>query len=115
MIDTRTERIDNAMFLAGKCWEKAMNTNPEFVENYIELAEELLSIKPQVTGDEFREYCAKRGLRRPSDLHPNVWVSGVRALKQIGWIQSITKVEPVKMHNHMPVVTLWRSTIFGKD
>jgi hypothetical protein len=115
MIDARSRRIENAMGLAEKCWEKAISVNPEFVEKYLELSEELLSSKPQVTGDEFREHCADNGLRRPPNLHPNVWVSGVRALKAIGWIEPIAKVEPVKMHNHMPVVTLWRSTIFGKD
>lgn len=110
----RSIRVENALNLAEKCWEKAIEQNPEFVERYIELAENLLVSKPQVTGDEFREYCADNGLRRPANLHPNVWVSGVRALKSIGWIYPIAKVEPVKMHNHMPVVTMWRSTIFGK-
>lgn len=111
----RSERMENAINMAEKCWEKAMSQSPEFVERYIELAEGLLITKPQVTGDEFREYCAVHGLRRPSNLHPNVWVSGVRALKSIGWIDPIAKVEPVKMHNHMPVVTMWRSNLFGKD
>ena len=108
-------RMENAMALAETCWQKAMAKNPDFVERYLELAAELLSIKHQVTGDEFREYCAKNGLRRPSNLHPNVWVSGVRALKTIGWISPMRKVEPVKMHNHMPTVTLWHSKLFGAD
>jgi hypothetical protein len=106
-------RMENAMNLAETCWEKAMARNPDFVERYLELAEELLSSKLKVTGDEFREYCAKNGLNRPPNLHPNVWVSGVRALQTIGWISRLGKVEPVKMHNHMPSVTLWRSEIFG--
>jgi hypothetical protein len=108
-------RMENAMLLAETCWEKAMEQNPEFVERYLELAEELLTSKNQVTGDEFREYCASNGLGRPSNLHPNVWVSGVRALKTIGWISPMGKVEPVKMHNHMPTVTLWHSKLFGSD
>lgn len=111
-----SERMDNALALADKCWEKAYATAPEFVERYLELAEELLAKKQLVTGDEFREYCYKNGLHRPPALHPNVWVSGVRSLhKGFGWIAPVSKVEPVKAHNHMPSVTLWRSMIFGDD
>lgn len=108
-------RMEAALDLADKCWEKASNTNPEFVERYLTLAEELLIIKPQVTGDEFREHCANNHLFRPANLHPNVWVSGVRALKSLGWITPIQKVEPVKAHNHMPSVTLWRSEVFREE
>ena len=112
---TMSIRMELALELADKCWSKANNTNPEFVERYLELAEELLSSKPLVTGDEFREYCARSGLRRPKGLHPNVWVSGVRALKSLGWIHPVKKVEPVKAHNHMPSVTQWRSSFFYAD
>jgi hypothetical protein len=45
-------RMENAMALAETCWQKAMDKNPDFVERYLELAEELLSTKHQVTGDE---------------------------------------------------------------
>jgi len=31
----------------------------------------------------------------------------------MGWISPVTKVEPVQPHNHMPLVTLWKSNIFG--
>ena len=110
-----TPRMENALTLADKCWESAAKKNPEFVERYLELAEELLLSKLQVTGDEFRERCAQRKLYRPMGLHPNVWVSGVRALKSIGWITPIKKVEPVKAHNHMPSVTLWHSEIFSRE
>jgi len=111
-----SERIDNALALADKCWEKAYKTAPAFVERYLELAEELLIKKHVVTGDEFREYCRNNGLHRPAALHPNVWVSGVRVLnKGFGWTVSVGKVEPVKSHNHMPSVTLWRSTIYGDN
>ncbi len=105
-------RMENALFLADVCWSKANQTSPEFVENYLQLAEELLLTKPEVTGDEFRAYCAKNRLYRPKELHPNVWVSGVRALRSLGWISPLAKVEPVKNHNHMPSVTLWRSEVF---
>jgi len=105
-------RMEAALILADQCWEKANSTNPEFVERYLELAEALLENKPYVTGDEFREYCANSNLRRPENLHPNVWVSGVRALKALGWITPVQKVEPIKAHNHMPSVTKWRSEIF---
>lgn len=110
-----TERMQNALALADQCWEKAYKAAPEFVERYFELSEELLSQKLLVTGDEFREFCAKRGLRRPPALHHNVWVSGVRALnKGLGWIEAAGKVEPVKAHNHMPSVTVWRSKLYGE-
>lgn len=111
-----SERMENALALADKCWEKAYKVAPEFVERYLELAEELLMKRQIVTGDEFREYCYRNGLHRPATLHPNVWVSGVRALgKSFGWIAPMCKVEPVKAHNHMPSVTMWRSMIYGND
>jgi len=107
-----SERMTNAMALAEQCWKKANIAAPEFVEEYLRLAEEYLATKPAVQGDEFRAHCAANGLRRPSILHPNVWVSGVKALHRIGWIAPIKKVEPLKSHNHMPSVTLWRSEIY---
>ena len=72
-------RMDNAFTLANQCWAKAMKAEPEFVEKYLACAEQLLMHKPIVLGDEFREFCAKNGVYRPKTLHPNVWVSGVRA------------------------------------
>ena len=107
-----SERMKNAMALAEQCWKKANDVEPEFVEEYLRLAEEYLGTKPAVQGDEFRTHCAANGLRRPLTLHPNVWVSGVKALRSIGWITPIKKVEPSKSHNHMPSVTLWRSEIY---
>jgi len=106
-----SERMSTALILADKCWEKAYSVEPEFVEQYLAFAEELLMSKREVQGDAFRSYCKDRGLVRPKSLHPNVWVSGVRALSQIGWIDRIGKVEPTQLHNHMPTVTLWRSTL----
>lgn len=105
-------RMENALALADKCWTRANQTCPEFVENYFYLAEKLLMTKPVVTGDEFREYCAQNRLYRPKEMHPNVWMSGVRALRAVGWISPLAKVEPVKNHNHMPTVTLWRSEVY---
>ena len=110
-----SDRMERALILADKCWEKANNTAPEFVERYLELCEELLTTKPFVQGDEFREYCKLHKLYRDSKLHPNVWVSGVRALKALGWIQPIAKVLPTQAHNHMPSVTLWRSAVFYEE
>lgn len=110
-----TERMQNAMALADKCWEKAYKEAPDFVERYFQLAEELLTRKPLVTGDEFREHCRNNGLHRPAVLHPNVWVSGVRVLDRgLNWIEATGKVLPVKAHNHMPSVTLWRSKLYGQ-
>lgn len=105
-------RMDNALALANKCWAKAIEVEPEFVEKYLICAEELLLHKPIVLGDEFREFCSERKLYRPATLHPNVWVSGVRALKFLGWIHPVGKVEPTKAHNHMPSVTQWRSMLY---
>lgn len=107
------ERMKNALALADKCWEKASKTNPEFVEKYLELAEKLLVSKPVVLGDEFRDNCNKNLLNRPPNVHPNVWVSGVRALKTIGWIAHDGYTTPTKSHNHMPSVSVWKSTIYG--
>jgi hypothetical protein len=108
-----TDRMTNALALADKCWGKAVRTSPDFVHRYLELAEELLASKQQVLGDEFREYCSKKLLFRPAELHPNVWVSGVRALQSIGWIVHNGYTMPTKSHNHMPSVSVWRSTIYG--
>ena len=110
-----TPRMENALALADKCWKKANETEPAFVEEYIRLAEDLLTKKPIVLGDEFRNHCANNKLFRPKTLHPNVWVSGVRALNTIGWIHPIGKVEPTQSHNHMPSVTRWHSMIYGTN
>ena len=108
------ERMEEALVLADLCWSKASIRFPEFVERYLELAEVLLISKPLVTGDEFREHCRANALYRPQELHHNVWVSGVRFLQKAGWITPIRKVEPVKAHNHMPSVTLWKSELYGE-
>lgn len=110
-----SERMENALALADKCWEKANKANPEFVEKYFELAEGLLASKPVVLGDEFRDHCNKNLLFRPPSLHPNVWVSGVRALKAVGWIDHNGYTTPTKSHNHMPSVSVWKSTIYGAN
>jgi hypothetical protein len=110
-----TERMENAIDLAAKCWDKAIRVEPDFVVEYLSCAEELLTQKPKVMGDEFRAYCLDRKLYRPSTLHHNVWVSGVTVLHSIGWIQPIGKVIPQQSHNHMPEVTLWKSMIFDNS
>ncbi len=108
-----SDRMAKALELADKCWGKAYRAAPEFVERYLEVAQELLLSRPVVMGDEFRAACREKDVRLPSGLHPNTWVSGVRALQQIGWLSPMQKVEPAHSHNHMPSVTLWRSNIFG--
>ena len=110
-----SERMENAMDLAEKCWQSAYKKSPDFVEKYLELAEQLLTSKPVVMGDEFREHCANNKLHRPFNLHPNVWVSGVRALKSLGWITHDGYETPTKSHNHMPSVSKWRSTLYGSN
>jgi len=109
-----SQRMDDAMELADKCWAKAFAVAPDFVEKYLLAAEDLLLTKPVVLGDEFKEHCANRLVFRPAELHPNVWVSGVRVLKQLGWVNPMDKVVPTKAHNHMPVVTQWSSLIYGR-
>jgi hypothetical protein len=107
------DRMQQAIILADKCWGKASRTEPEFVEHYLASAEELLLHRPIIMGDEFREHCRRRLVFLPKNLHHNTWVSGVRALNIMGWIEPITKVKPEQNHNHMDTVTLWRSQILG--
>ncbi len=108
-------RIEAALELADQCWKKASRAEPMFVEQYLANAEDLLTVRPIVMGDEFREHCRRNQLFLPKSLHHNTWVSGVRALNLIGWIEPITKVEPAQRHNHMETVTLWRSKIVGNQ
>lgn len=109
------ERMAQALILADKCWCKAYQAEPIFVEKYLEIMQNFLSMRPIVMGDEFRAQAELNGLRLPKTLHHNTWVSGARAMQQIGWTSPISKVEPMHSHNHMPSVTLWRSNIFGND
>jgi len=107
-----SERMKNAMQLASKCWSKAMSVEPEFVEAYFRNAELLLSTSSEVRGHDFKDFCTRRGLSRPSSLHHNVWVSGVGALEKLGWIRKDGYVTPAASHNHMPVVNKWTSLIY---
>lgn len=109
-----SERMQNAMALADKCWAKAWETHPDFVEQYLRHSEELLLSRQLVPGDEFRAHCGRRGLIRPAALHHNVWVSGPRALSHLGWIEKAGHREPEQFHNHMHIVTVWRSKIYGQ-
>ena len=106
-------RIEAALELADRCWRRALYKEPRFVAQYFESAEDLLAYRPVVMGDEFREHCRRRQIILPSGLHHNTWVSGVRALNLIGWIEPVTKVTPIQRHNHMDSVTLWKSTIMS--
>tara|TARA_R110000765_G_scaffold208631_2_gene313764 strand:- start:689 stop:2185 length:1497 start_codon:yes stop_codon:yes gene_type:complete len=107
-----SDRMANAMALADKCWGKALTVDPGFVRQYFEITERYLLTKPVVNGDEFTKACRLRGLRLSPDLHHNVWVSGVKVLATIGWITQIRKVIPQEAHNHMPVVTQYRSNLY---
>lgn len=108
-----SERMEYALQLAEKCWGRAYRKEPAFVERYLELVEEYLEARPFVSGDQFRDYCSQNLLHLPGTLHHNTWVSGVKAIQEIGWIAPIAKVEPVQTHNHMNDVTLWKSMIFN--
>ena len=112
-MSNHSERMEYAIQLADKCWGRAYRQEPAFVERYLELVEEYLEARPFVSGDQFREYCKQNLLNLPSNLHHNTWVSGVKAIQEIGWISPIAKVEPVQTHNHMNDVTLWKSMIFN--
>ena len=109
-----SERMEHAMMLADQCWEKAIDTAPNFVEQYFKICEQHLLSKPVVNGDEFSKVCRRKGLRRPKVLHHNVWVSGVRALEAVGWITKLGKVVPLEAHNHMPSVTQYSSNLAGR-
>lgn len=108
-----SKRMDEAMAQADRLWAKAMAVSPQFVEDYLTICEHLLIVKLEVQGDEFRSHCQRHGLIRPALLHPNVWVSGPRAMNKLGWITPMGKVIPTQAHNHMPSVTLWHSLIFN--
>lgn len=109
------ERMEYAMEMAEKCWGRAVMDSPDFVYKYLQCAEELLVRNMMVTGDQFRSFCDEQGVSLPDTLHHNTWVSGVRALQLMSWIEPVTKVTPEKSHNHMPEVTLWRSKLYGKQ
>jgi hypothetical protein len=108
-------RLDNAMYMAASCWEKAMRISPIFVMRYLAIAEQELTFRKQVQGDFFCKNCKKLGLYLPPTLDSNTWASGVTRLEEIGWITALGKVVPTEMHNHMPLVTLWKSNIYWED
>ena len=105
-----SERMSNAMALADKCWVKAMETDPVFVQQYLETSERLLKIRAVVNGDIFCKTCRLKNITEPSQS--NAWVSGPRVLEKLGWITKIGKVVPQEAHNHMPVVTQYRSNLY---
>lgn len=105
MVDSRME---NAMRLADKCWGKAMAVSPDFVRAYLEVADAYLSDKVFIRGSELRRACSSAGVQLPDGLHHNTWVSGVRALSLMGWIQKHGYAKPVELHNHMNSVAVWR-------
>ena len=105
MIDSRME---NAMRLADTCWAKAMAVSPDFVRAYLEVADTYLSDKAFIRGSELRRACSRAGVQLPDGLHHNTWVSAVRALSLMGWIQKHGDAKPVERHNHMNSVTVWR-------
>ena len=107
-----TARMEHAMMLANQCWEKMSMKHPEFVESYLEIAHDLLEGQYTVQGCDFRYACYRAGLYLPQGVHHNTWVSGVNALKALGWITQIGETEPAKAHNHMRTVGLYRSELY---
>ena len=113
--NVQASRMMDAMVLAEKCWGKAHKSSPLFVEEYLSLAHDMLQDKKFVTGDMFRKNCRDKLLLLPRDLHPNTWVSGVRALNLMGWISPIERVVPVESHNHMGSVMMWKSNLYKEQ
>jgi hypothetical protein len=70
--------MEAALALADQCWGRANRVRPDFVERYLELAEQLLLTKPVVTGDEFREHCAVPAIRT-APQHMGVSRTGLAA------------------------------------
>lgn len=106
-----TTRMEHAILLANDCWEKMSVKHPEFVEAYLEIAHDLLESQYTVQGCDFRYACYRAGLALPPGVHHNTWVSGVNALKNLGWISRIGDSEPTKPHNHMRTVTDRKSVV----
>ena len=106
-----SRRMEEALSKGASCWKRAMDTAPEFVEGYLLHAENLLLCHEVVRGEQFTKNARDHGLVLPERLHHNTWVYGPRFLEQVGWVTKIGKVIPLEMHNHMPVVTLWRSNL----
>ena len=104
-------RMQFAMALADKCFEKATRAAPEFVASYLEIVEQYLTEREYVNGDEFTKVCRLKRLRKPACLHSNVWVSAPRFLVKLGWVTPLGKVVPQEHHNHMPSVTRYRSNL----
>jgi hypothetical protein len=105
--------MELAMEMAAKCWKRAMDENPEFVLAYLSACEGHLINNETVAGDSFRRVARLEGVILPRALHPNTWVSGPNAMKRMGWISKVGDVEPTELHNHMPIVSLWRSHLYG--
>lgn len=105
MLDSRME---NALKLADKCWAKAVAASPDFVEAYLQVADIYLSDKAYIRGSELRSACWRAGVHLPDGLHHNTWVSGVRTLSLLGWIEKQGLAKSVERHNHMDNVTVWR-------
>lgn len=88
------------------------NASAEWKANYLMLAEILLQQQQYVCGDDFKAFCILRGLPEP-DTH-NRWVGMPTVLESKGWIERMRYVEPHRPHNHMPRVSLYRSTLFDE-
>lgn len=108
-------RMGHAMSLAYQCWAKLCRRHPEFVEDYLAVAEDLLERKQLVQGCDFRAACREARLFLPEGVHHNAWIGGVNALRHVGWITPVGKDEPAKWHNHMEKVTLYRSELYIGD
>ena len=105
-------RMEHALLLANHCWAKTSAKHPDFVEQYLAVAEALLEDKYLVQGCDFRDACREAQLFLPKGAHHNVWVGGVNAIVQLGWITPVGKNVPAKGHNHMDRVTLYRSELY---
>lgn len=88
------------------------NAPAEWKATYLMLAKVLLQQQQYVCGDDFKAFCVIRGLADPDT--PNRWVGMPTVLESNGWIERLEYVVPHRPHNHMPRVSIYRSTLFDE-
>lgn len=103
----------HAMELAGKCWKRACEVEPDWVSLYLDTCADYLEKNLVVPGDMFRHTCWERGVILPKTLHHNTWVCGPRIMEKLDWIVELPwKEEPTSWLNHMSDVSVWYSRLY---
>lgn len=88
------------------------NAPEEWKRWYVRLAKILLERQMYICGDDIKAFCILRHLWEP-DTH-NRWVGMPVVLERNGWIEPLVYVKPHRNHNHMPLVTYYRSLLFDE-